>query len=57
MVAARAGHSRRSDFPGYMQIASCWADCDAYVQGNNAIYRSLFDTALTTLAIPNGVSL
>ncbi len=55
MGAASAGNIRRSDFPWYLQIASRWADCDAYGHVNNAIYYSWFDTALTTLAIQRGV--
>jgi len=47
--------SRRESFLWWIEIASRWADCDAYGHVNNVIYYSWFDTALTTLAIERGI--
>jgi acyl-CoA thioester hydrolase len=46
---------RRKHYLWWTEIASRWADCDAYGHVNNATYYSWFDTALTTLAIERGI--
>jgi acyl-CoA thioester hydrolase len=46
---------RRKHFLWWTEIASRWADCDAYGHVNNATYYSWFDTALTSLAIERGI--
>jgi acyl-CoA thioester hydrolase len=46
---------RRKHYFWWTEIASRWADCDAYGHVNNATYYSWFDTALTTLAIERGI--
>ena len=46
---------RRENFGYWLDIASRWADCDAYGHVNNAQYYSWFDTALTTMLIERGV--
>jgi acyl-CoA thioester hydrolase len=46
---------RRERYFWWTEIASRWADCDAYGHVNNATYYSWFDTALTTLAIERGI--
>ncbi len=46
---------RRENYGYWMDIASRWADCDAYGHVNNAQYYSWFDTALTTMLIERGV--
>ena len=45
----------RADYRWWMQIASRWADCDAYGHVNNAMYYNWFDTALTTMLIERGI--
>jgi len=46
---------RRANYRYWLEIASRWADCDAYGHVNNAVYYSWFDTALTTMLIERGV--
>jgi acyl-CoA thioester hydrolase len=50
-----AREERRKHFLWWTEIASRWADCDAYGHVNNATYYSWFDTALTSLAIERGI--
>ncbi len=50
-----AKEERRDHFGWWTQLASRWADCDAYGHVNNATYYSWFDTALTTMAIERGI--
>ncbi|MGX9356860.1 acyl-CoA thioesterase [Roseobacteraceae bacterium S113] len=38
---------RRANYPWHTPLQTRWADNDAYGHLNNAIYLSLFDTALT----------
>lgn len=55
MTERAARDEVRENFRWWMQIASRWADCDAYGHVNNAVYYSWFDTALTTMAIERGI--
>ena len=46
---------RRLDFGWGVEIATRWADCDAYGHVNNIIYYSWFDTAVTRMMYERGV--
>lgn len=45
----------RNRYFWWMQIASRWADCDAYGHVNNAMYYNWIDTAVTTMLLDRGV--
>ncbi|HET6970724.1 MAG TPA: thioesterase family protein [Phenylobacterium sp.] len=45
---------RRADYGWGIEIATRWADCDAYGHVNNIIYYSWFDTAVTRMMYERG---
>ena len=57
MIAAmpRPAPSHRADYRGFHPVATRWADNDAYGHMNNAIYFSLFDTAVTAWLMARGL--
>lgn len=46
---------RRQRYGWSLEIATRWADCDAYGHVNNIIYYSWFDTAVTRMMYERGV--
>lgn len=46
---------RRADYGYGLEIATRWADCDAYGHVNNINYYSWFDTAVTRMMYERGV--
>lgn len=45
----------RSDYAHFSEIATRWADNDAYGHVNNVVYYAYFDTAVNRHLIDNGV--
>ena len=48
-------HERRDRYGYKLEIATRWADCDAYGHVNNIVYYSWFDTAVTRMMYERGV--
>ncbi len=51
----RRGPPDRAAFARFVPIATRWSDNDAYGHLNNAVYYSLFDTAVNAILIQSGL--
>lgn len=51
----RPSPGRRADYPHFEPLQMHWADSDIYGHMNNAVHFRLFDTAVQSILISNGL--
>ncbi len=54
-MSARQAPATRADFVAFYDLQTRWSDNDAYGHMNNAVYYSLFDTAVNGWLIDRGL--